>query len=530
MHGKKLFHAKFYRTRLLSFFLSFFFWFLSIFVFVVSPNGFLRLITIQRWSVKCGQKTSPLRSAPPRSESWQLKDKNNPRCLLTFHKSNENNCFAFRRERGTTTRRTPPAVIQRPRPTTTTAQSCGPRERRISKAGRRNKWTPFENLRCPSSSSFPAALFRSPQHQHQHQHPGTLLYPSGQSSAGLFPNGKFLGRFPLMGAESQNNDCQVIPKCVSVLSSILSWLTTRVTSCSGALPLDCQKPWCPRPPLSISQNHAKKIITIRWISPRPRPPSPSHHRFKEGHFEFQIGLLDKLTYGSGSLDPTNHRDPFSHMNASQPFGPPPSMSMATMAALAAGMANNNVTPNGPSSPEEALALEMIRKTKGFFPGPPQSLSRPAFPGQPGQLPDVVSTLPVFPHRPDHQVHNPPPLAKQTNIRVFEISLSCRHFSAVRVSASIILTSVSPWSFPFTTSPRWTAAPTLLADLSCLVCQVNRSCRRQRVKEIIPEMDLQPPANRRRGRGRVLAPRKTEVSQSFFPTNKCLNFLLFAKPF
>ena len=89
---------------------------------------------------------------------------------------------------------------------------------------------------------------------------------------------------------------------------------------------------------------------------------------EESQFFNQIGLLDKLTYGGGSLDPTS-RDPFSHMNASQPFGPP-SMSMATMAALAAGMANTN----GSSSPEEALALEMIRKTKGFFPGP-QSLSR-----------------------------------------------------------------------------------------------------------------------------------------------------------
>jgi len=48
--------------------------------------------------------------------------------------------------------------------------------------------------------------------------------------------------------------------------------------------------------------------------------------------------------------------------------------MATMAAFAAGMANSSATTNGPSSPEESLAFEMMRKTKGFFHGP-QSLGR-----------------------------------------------------------------------------------------------------------------------------------------------------------
>ena len=101
-------------------------------------------------------------------------------------------------------------------------------------------------------------------------------------------------------------------------------------------------------------------------------------------------MMDKFSYGMDGS-----RDPFS------PFGSPP-ISMAAMAAMAAaGMSGNKA--GAPNSPEEALAFEMLRKTKGFF---PSHQSRAAFPGQPAQLPDVVSTLPAFSHRPDQPKLSP----------------------------------------------------------------------------------------------------------------------------
>jgi hypothetical protein len=114
-------------------------------------------------------------------------------------------------------------------------------------------------------------------------------------------------------------------------------------------------------------------------------------------------MFDKFPYGAGSgLDIS--KDPFSQLATQPTFGPGP-ISMAAMAAMAAAnMAGSKAaSANGQSSPEESLALEMLRKSKGFF--PPQH-GRPAFPGQPAQLPDVVSTLPAFSHRPDQPKMSP----------------------------------------------------------------------------------------------------------------------------
>lgn len=114
-------------------------------------------------------------------------------------------------------------------------------------------------------------------------------------------------------------------------------------------------------------------------------------------------MLDKFPYGPGcGLD--MGKDPFSQLASHPPFGHGP-ISMAAMAAMAAAnMAGGKASAaNGQSSPDESLAYEMLRKSKGFF--PPQH-GRPAFPGQPAQLPDVVSTLPAFSHRPDQPKMSP----------------------------------------------------------------------------------------------------------------------------
>ena len=117
-------------------------------------------------------------------------------------------------------------------------------------------------------------------------------------------------------------------------------------------------------------------------------------------------MMDKFSYGG--LD--GARDPFSHLASPPPFGPPP-ISMAAMAAMAAAGMAGGKAGNGPSTPEEAMAFEMLRKTKGFFPSSQhhhhhQAAGRSAFPGQPAQLPDVVSTLPAFSHRPDQPKLSP----------------------------------------------------------------------------------------------------------------------------
>jgi hypothetical protein len=117
-------------------------------------------------------------------------------------------------------------------------------------------------------------------------------------------------------------------------------------------------------------------------------------------------MLDKFAYGHASgLDGT--KDPFSHITSPPPFGHAP-LSMAAMAAMAA--AGKAAAANGHPTAEEALAFEMLRKTKAFFPG---QHGRPVFPGQPAQLPDVVSTLPAFSHRPDQVL--PYSLCTQTMI-------------------------------------------------------------------------------------------------------------------
>jgi len=116
-------------------------------------------------------------------------------------------------------------------------------------------------------------------------------------------------------------------------------------------------------------------------------------------------MMDKFSYGG--LD--GARDPFSHLASPPPFGPPP-ISMAAMAAMAAAGMAGGKAGNGAATPEEAMAFEMLRKTKGFFPSSQhhhhQAAGRSAFPGQPAQLPDVVSTLPAFSHRPDQAKLSP----------------------------------------------------------------------------------------------------------------------------
>ena len=122
-------------------------------------------------------------------------------------------------------------------------------------------------------------------------------------------------------------------------------------------------------------------------------------RLNNVKLDFKVLLLDKFPYGAGF---ESVKDPFAHLTSPPPFGPPP-ISMAAMAAMAAASMVGGKAANGQSLPDESLAFEMLRKSKGFF--PPQH-GRPAFPGQPAQLPDVVSTLPAFSHRPDQPKLSP----------------------------------------------------------------------------------------------------------------------------